>query len=103
MTHHDARQLLLCITGEGGTGKTQIPKAIEVALGFLGRKHELILTAPTGAAADNLGGNTYHTSLGINLSYNAAVAARVRKLWAWKTILVIRSRTSELPAVFGRP
>jgi hypothetical protein len=62
------KQLLLCITGEGGTGKTQIPKAIEAALDFLGRKHELILTAPTGAAADNLGGNTYHTSLGINLS-----------------------------------
>jgi hypothetical protein len=82
-------QLLLCITGEGGTGKTQIPKAIEAALDFLGRKHEIILTAPTGAAADNLGGNTYHTSLGINLSYKAAVTARVRKLWARKTVLVI--------------
>ncbi|KAJ5142747.1 uncharacterized protein N7515_001534 [Penicillium bovifimosum] len=65
-------QLLLCITGEGGTGKTQIPKAIEAALDVLGRKHELMLTAPTGAAADNLG-----------------VTARVRKLWARKTILVI--------------
>ncbi|KAJ6087103.1 hypothetical protein N7467_006017 [Penicillium canescens] len=54
-------QLLLCITGEGGTG----------------------------AAADNLGGNTYHTSLGINLSYKAAVSTRVRRLWARKTILVI--------------
>jgi hypothetical protein len=58
-------------------------------LEFLGRKHEIILTAPTGAAADNLGGNTYHTSLGINLSYKTAVTARVRKLWARKTILVI--------------
>ena len=83
------KQLLLCITGEGGTGKTQIPKAIEAALDILGRKHEIILTAPTGAAADNLGGNTYHTSLGINLSCKAAVTARVRKLWARKTILVI--------------
>ncbi|KAI2734368.1 hypothetical protein DTO013F2_10324 [Penicillium roqueforti] len=55
------KQLLLCITGEGGTG----------------------------AAADNLGGNTYHTSLGINLSYKAAVSIRVRRLWAQKTILVI--------------
>ncbi|KAJ5654961.1 hypothetical protein N7490_001964 [Penicillium lividum] len=82
-------QLLLCITGEGGTGKTRIPKAIEAALCILGRKHEIILTAPTGAAADNLGGNTYHTSLGINLSYKAAVSTRVRRLWARKTILVI--------------
>jgi hypothetical protein len=83
------KQLLLCITGEGGTGKTQIPRAIEAALGILCRKHEIILTAPIGAAADNLGGNTYHTSLGINLSYKAAVSARVRRLWARKTILVI--------------
>ena len=83
------KQLLLCITGEGGTGKTQIPKAIEAALEILGRKHEIILTAPTGAAADNLGGNTYHTSLGINLSHRAAVSTRVRRLWAKKTILVI--------------
>ncbi|KAJ5343447.1 uncharacterized protein N7506_003271 [Penicillium brevicompactum] len=83
------KQLLLCITGEGGTGKTQIPRAIEAALGILGRKQEIILTAPTGAAADNLGGNTYHTSLGINLSYKAAVSTRVRGLWAQKTILVI--------------
>lgn len=83
------KQLLLCIAGEGGTGKTQIPRAIEAALGILGRKQEIILTAPTGAAADNLGGNTYHTSLGINLSYKAAVSTRVRRLWAQKTILVI--------------
>ncbi|KAJ6118382.1 hypothetical protein N7471_013849 [Penicillium samsonianum] len=83
------KQLLLCITGEGGTGKTQIPKAIEAALDILGRKHEIIPTAPTGAAADNLGGNTYHTSLGINISYKAAIGTRVRRLRAQKTILVI--------------
>jgi hypothetical protein len=83
------KQLLLCITGEGGTGKTQIPRAIEAALEVLGRKHEIILTAPTGAAADNLGGSTYHTSLGINLSFRAAISTRVRRLWAKKTILVI--------------
>ncbi|KAJ5195492.1 uncharacterized protein N7498_008930 [Penicillium cinerascens] len=64
--------------------KTQIPKAIEAALHILGRKHEIILTAPTGAAAENLGGNSYYTSLGINLSYKASVTARARK-----TILVI--------------
>ncbi|KAJ5215235.1 uncharacterized protein N7498_001642 [Penicillium cinerascens] len=82
-------QLLLYITGEGGTGKTQIPKAIEAALCIISRKHKIILTAPTGAAADNLGGNTYHTSLSINLSYKATISTRVRRLWARKTILVI--------------
>ncbi|KAJ5215234.1 uncharacterized protein N7498_001641 [Penicillium cinerascens] len=78
------RKQLLCIAGEGGTGKTQIPRAIEAALELLGRKHEVILTAPTGAAADILGGNTYHTSLGINLSHKAAISTRAKK-----TILVI--------------
>ncbi|KAJ5215300.1 uncharacterized protein N7498_001707 [Penicillium cinerascens] len=72
-------QLLLCITGEGGIA----------ALCIISRKHEIILIAPTGAVADNLGGNTYYTSLGINLSYKATVSTRVRRLWARKTILVI--------------
>lgn len=83
------KQLLLCITGEGGTGKTHIPKALEAAMDILGRKHEIILTAPTGAAADTLGGSTYHTSLGITISCKPAMTNRVRALWARKTILVI--------------
>jgi hypothetical protein len=66
--------------GEGGTGKTQIPKAIEAALYVLGQKHKIILTVPTGAAADNLGSNTYHTSLSINLSYKAAITTYIRRL-----------------------
>jgi hypothetical protein len=74
------KQLLLRITGEGGTGKTHIPKAIEAAMDILGRKHEIILTAPTGAAADTLDGNTCHTSLAITLSYKAAMTNRVRRL-----------------------
>jgi hypothetical protein len=41
------KQLLLCITGEGGTGKSQIPKAIVAAMDLLGRKDEIMLMAPT--------------------------------------------------------
>ena len=85
------KQLLLCITGEGGTGKSQIPKAIVSAMDLLGRRDEVILMAPTGAAADTIGGNTYHTSLGISINrlQKSVVSSRVKKLWAHKTIMFI--------------
>ncbi|KAJ5104267.1 hypothetical protein N7532_004796 [Penicillium argentinense] len=47
--------------------------------------------APTGAAADNIGGNTYHTSLGIsiNRSRETGMRSRVRRLWSRKTIMIV--------------
>ena len=50
------------IGGEGGVGKSQIIKAIIAGMDLILRKDEVILIAPTGAAADNISGNTYHTS-----------------------------------------
>jgi hypothetical protein len=68
-----------------------IIKAIVAGMHLLRRKHELILMAPTGAAADLIGGITYHTSLGIplNRSRAAAKGPRVRRLWSRKTIMII--------------
>lgn len=85
------KQLLLCITGEGGTGKSQIPKAVVAAMDILGRREEIMLMAPTGAAADTIGGNTYHTSLGISINrlQKTAMNSRVKRLWAHKTIMFI--------------
>ncbi|KAL6229760.1 hypothetical protein BDW75DRAFT_245436 [Aspergillus navahoensis] len=62
------KQMLLYVGGEGGVGKSQIIKATTVAMDLLHRKNEIILMAPTGAAADVIGGSTYHTSLGISLN-----------------------------------
>jgi hypothetical protein len=62
------RQSLLYIGGEGGVGKSQIIKVIMVGMDLIWRKDEVILMAPTGAAADNIGGNTYHMSLGISIN-----------------------------------
>lgn len=47
--------------------------------------------APTGAAEYNIGGNTFHTSLGISVTraQGHAITSRVRKLWSSKTIMVI--------------
>jgi AAA domain len=63
-------QSLVYIGGEGGTGKSQIVRAVVAAMILLGRLEEIILMAPTGAAADNIDGNTYHTSLGISIRTN---------------------------------
>ncbi|KAH9203038.1 hypothetical protein DL95DRAFT_180650, partial [Leptodontidium sp. 2 PMI_412] len=52
-------QKLLYVGGEGGVGKSQIIKAIVAGMDLICRKEEVILMAPTGAAADNISGNTY--------------------------------------------
>jgi hypothetical protein len=85
------KQTLLYVGGEGGTGKSQVIKAIDAGMHLIERRHEVILMAPTGAAADNIGGNTYHTSLGISIdrSRRTAMSSRVRRLWSRKTIMFV--------------
>ena len=61
------RDQLLMYIGEGGTGKTRIIKAVVAAMRILKREHEVILIGSTGAAADNIGGNTIHTVLRMSI------------------------------------
>ncbi|GAQ02981.1 hypothetical protein ALT_0302 [Aspergillus lentulus] len=84
-------QTLLYVGGEGGTGKTQIVKAIVAGMKLIGRKDEVVLMALTGSAADNIGGNTYHTSLGISIdrSRETGMRSKVRRLWFRKTIMIV--------------
>jgi hypothetical protein len=84
-------QQLLYVRGEGGVGKSQIIKAIVAAMDLIHRKDEVILMAPTGAAADNIRGNTYYTALGISIAkvQKTTVSSRVRKLWSRKTVMFI--------------
>lgn len=60
-------QLLLYIRGEGGVGKSRVVHAIELGCTILSRDSDLVITAPTGAAADNIGGSTIHTTLAIGV------------------------------------
>lgn len=85
------QQTLLYVGGEGGVGKRQIIKGIVLGMDLLQRKDEVILMAPTGAAANNIGGNTYHASLGISIipSQRATTGSRVKSLWSHKTIMII--------------
>jgi hypothetical protein len=83
--------MLLYVGGEGGVGKSQVIKGIVAGMDLVYRRDEVILMAPTGAAADNIGGNTYHTALGISLAQTQkpSVSPCVRKLWSKKTIMII--------------
>src|SRR2546421_6495853 len=71
--------------------RVELSKPLLPGMDLMTRKHEVILMAPTGAAADNISGNTYHTSLGISISKSQkpTVSARVKKLWSRKTIMIM--------------
>ncbi|CEL92480.1 unnamed protein product [Vitrella brassicaformis CCMP3155] len=57
--------LRMCLTGEGGTGKTHVIKAVKAYFAELQCRHWLRLAAPTGVAADNIGGSTLDSLLHI--------------------------------------
>ena len=55
------------------------------------RKDKVILIAPMGAIANNIGGNTYYITLGISLAktQKLSVSPYITKLQAKKTIIII--------------
>jgi hypothetical protein len=59
-------QLKLYIGGMGGTGKSQVLKALTHFFSVRNESHRLAIVAPTGSAAALLGGSTYHYMFGIN-------------------------------------
>ncbi|KAG6914980.1 hypothetical protein DXG01_014073 [Tephrocybe rancida] len=59
-------QLKMYMGGMGGTGKTQVLKALVKYFEAWGESHRLVVVAPTGTAASLLGGSTYHSMFGIN-------------------------------------
>jgi PIF1-like helicase len=83
--------LCLLTLGEAGVGKSWAIKGIMAGMDLLSRKNEVIVMGPTGTAADNIGGSTCHTALGIGIGKKQKpdVAPRVKRLWAKKTIMVI--------------
>ncbi len=64
VAHHacfGSGQLLMYIGGVGGTGKTYVVQAILRLFALLGRRNEVMIGAPTGAAARLVGGHTIHS------------------------------------------
>ncbi len=56
-------QLSMYIGGVGGTGKSYVVQAILRLFTLLGRRNEILVSAPTGAAAVLIGGYTIHSLL----------------------------------------
>ena len=59
-------QLRMYVGGMGGTGKSQVLKALSQFFLLKKEAHRFIIVAPTGTAAALLGGSTYHSMFGIN-------------------------------------
>ncbi|KAJ3513183.1 hypothetical protein NMY22_g15115 [Coprinellus aureogranulatus] len=61
----DPEQLKMHLGGMGGTGKSQVIKALIAMFKKRKETHRFVVLAPTGTAAALLGGSTYHSFLGI--------------------------------------
>jgi len=59
-------QLRMNLGGMGGTGKSQVLKALAYFFKERNEAHRFVVVAPTGTAAALLGGSTYHSMFGIN-------------------------------------
>lgn len=60
-----AKQLKMYLGGMGGTGKSQVFKALISFFKKRNESHRIMVLAPTGTAAAILNGSTYHSALGI--------------------------------------
>ncbi|KAF5372660.1 hypothetical protein D9615_009864 [Tricholomella constricta] len=65
-----SEQLKMYIGGMGGTGKSQVLKALIEYFNMRDEDHCFVVVAPTGTAAALLGGSTYHYMFGINTMMN---------------------------------
>ena len=61
-----SEKLRMYIGGMGGTGKSQVLKAILKFFDERHKSHRVVVVAPTGSASALLGGSTYHYMFGID-------------------------------------
>ena len=73
-----SESLKMYIGGIGGTGKSQVLKALTHFFSIRKESHRIIVVAPTGSAAALLGGSTYHSVFGINDQGNLVNLPQVR-------------------------
>ena len=71
-TINNPTQLKMYLGGMGGTGKSQVLKALIEFFKERNESHRIMILAPTGSAAALLNGSTYHSVLGIGSEGNRA-------------------------------
>jgi len=76
--------LKMYLGGMGGTGKSQVIKALISYFDQRNESHRFIILAPTGSAAALVSGSTYHSALGIrdfgnsNITHLAQIKTRLK-------------------------
>ena len=65
-------QLKMYLGGMGGTGKSQVIKALMHFFKQRNESHRIVVLGPTGSSAALINGSTYHSFLGINPGENSA-------------------------------
>ncbi|PPR04170.1 hypothetical protein CVT26_003810, partial [Gymnopilus dilepis] len=84
----DPDQLLMFVSGVGGTGKSHVIKSIVKLFERINRRRSLLIGAPTGSAAILIGGSTLHSL--ILESPNTDAKKNVSKLTRiWKGVLYL--------------
>src|ERR1700683_578827 len=67
-----SEQLMMYVGGMGGTGKSQVIKALMDFYKSRNKSHRFAVLAPTGTAAALLLGSTYHSFLGVPIDGQTA-------------------------------
>ena len=67
-----SEQLMMYVGGMGGTGKSQVIKALMDFYKSRNESHRFVVLAPTGTAAALLHGSTYHSFLGVPIDGQTA-------------------------------
>ncbi len=91
-------QLMMYIGGVGGTGKTYVVQAILRLFELLGRTDEVLIGAPTGAAARLIGGHTIHSLTMLPDSKKNKDIRELVRLWEGKHWMI----ADEISMVGGR-
>jgi ATP-dependent exoDNAse (exonuclease V) alpha subunit len=65
-----SEQLKMYLGGMGGTGKSQVIKALSIFLEKRNESHRFVILGPTGSSAALLNGSTYHSFLGLGFGNN---------------------------------
>jgi hypothetical protein len=85
-----SEQLLMYISGVGGTGKSHVISSVHKLFHKLGRDRELLLSAPTGIAAVLIGGYTIHALTYLpKTKQQKSPAEKLHEIWRHARYLVI--------------
>ena len=81
---HRQKQMLFYLSGEGGTGKSMLidilRKSAKVLFGLKGPMEPMLSLAPTGSAAFNIDGFTWHNALALKYDSNGKPNQRSAEL-----------------------